>query len=205
MRVDLRALAIEVSWQSLRYLLAAGITALVVAAVPVLMLAVVTVLVGGCVAILSPMMLVSAVMGTADPPFVALLVAVALPAGFIAAVIVTFATVAIGVALFVGIFALPVSLLTEAVLKVDEVRSVPLQLVSFILAGGLLGAVVGVMGGLVNSRANIRVSVMVGVLIFALVVLSVSLFGIILTSAETGRRTLGKFISRLREPGFVQR
>ncbi len=202
MRIDLKALAltaIEGGWQASRYLLAAGITALAVAAVPTLIAAVMAVVVGVCVAILSLMMLASAMIGTADPPFVALLVAVVLLIGFIVAVIVAFATIAFGVILFVGILVLPVSLLTEAVLRVDEVCSVPLRFASFILAGGLSGAVVGVVGVLVSSQADVWVSVMVGVLIFLLVVLSVSLFGIILTSAETTRRMLGKLVSWLRE------
>ena len=193
--------AIEGVWQASRYLLAAGITALAVAAVPTLIAAVVAVVVGVCVGILSLMMLASAMIGTADPPFVALLVAVVLPIGFIVAVIVAFATIAFGVTLFVGILVLPVSLLTEAVLRVDEVCSVPLRFASFILAGGLSGAVVGVVGVLVSSQADVWVSVIVGVLIFLLVVLSVSLFGIILTSAETTRRVLGKLVSWLREAG----
>jgi hypothetical protein len=202
MRIDLKALtlgAIEGVWQASRYLLAAVITALAVATVPILTTAIVTIVVGICVVILSLMMLVSAMIGTADPPFVALLVAVALPIGFIVTVIVAFAAIAVGVALFVGILVLPISLLTEVVLRVDEVRSVPLRLASFILAGGLSGAVVGVVGVLlINSQAEVWVSVMVGVLMFLLVVLSVSLFGIILTSAGTTRRMLGKLVSRLR-------
>jgi len=204
MRIDLKALAltaIEGIWQGSRYLLAAGITALAVAAVPTLITAVVAVVVGACVGILSLMMLVSAMIGTADPPFVALLVAVGLPIGFIVAVIVAFATIAFGVTLFVGILVLPVSLLTEATLRVDEVCSVPLRFASFILAGGLSGAIIAVGGVLVSSQADVWVSVVVGVLIFLLVVLSVSLFGIILTSAETTRRVLGKLVSWLREAG----
>ena len=195
----LALVAIEWGWQASRYVLAAGVTTLAVAAVPVLVAAVATIVSGICVGVLSLMMLVSAVVGTADPPFIALFIAVVLPIGFIIAVAGTFTAIVVGAVLFVGIFVLPVSLLTEAALRADGVGSVFLQLVCFALAGGLAGAIVGVMVAIFKSQADVWVSVVAGGSIFLAMILSVGLFGGILTATEAIGRMLDKFACRIRE------
>lgn len=194
------ALAVlEGIWQASRYALAAGMTALAVAAVPFLVATILTVVGGICVGALSLMMLGSAVTGAADPPIIALLVAVALPIGFIIAVIAVFAAVVAGVLLFIGVLVLPVSLLTETVLQSDRVCSIPLRLASYLLSGGLVGAAVGVVWFVFNPQADLLAMMTVGTILFLMTALSVSFFGFILTTAEVTRRVVGKIASRLRE------
>jgi hypothetical protein len=101
---------LEGIWQASRYALAAGITALTLAVLPVLVVVVLTIVGGICIVALSLMMLVSAVSGAADPPIIALFLAVVLPIGFVIVVAVTFAAVIASVLLCTGLLVLPISL-----------------------------------------------------------------------------------------------
>jgi hypothetical protein len=184
-------------WQASRYALAAGITALTLAVLPVLVAVILTIVGGICIAALSLMMLGSAVSGTADPPIIALLLAVVLPIGFLIVVVVTFATVIASVLLFTGLLVLPISLLTEIALQFVSVRSIPTRVTSFLLAGGLTGGLVtSTMWVLFKPQVDTLTAV-VGIILFLVCVLSVGLFGFVLTMAETTRKVLSRIASRL--------
>lgn len=184
-------------WQASRYALATGITALTLAVLPVLVVVILTVAGGICIAALSLMMLGSAVSGTADPPFIALFFAVALPIGFVIVVAVTFAAVIASALLFTGLLVLPISLLTEIALQLVSVRSIPTRVASFPFAGGLTGGLVtSTIWVLFKLQADIW-TVVAGSILFLACVLSVGLFGFVLTMAETTRKVLSGIASRL--------
>jgi len=200
MGTKLKAIApaiLEGIWQALRYALAAGITALTLAVLPVLVVVILTIVGGICIVALSLMMLGSAILGTADPPIIALFVAVVLPIGFVIVVAVTFAAVIASVLLFTGLLVLPISLLTEIALQFVSVRSIPTRVASFLLAGGLTGGLVtSTMWVLFKPKADALTAV-VGIILFLVCVLSVGLFGFVLTMAETTRKVLSRIASRL--------
>ncbi len=189
---------LEGTWHASRYALAAGITGLAVVALP-LVAAVFLTLVGAVgTAVVSILMLVSAILGSADPPIAALLLAVLLPVGYIVAVIGMFVAILVGTALLVGLLVLPLALLIEILLPHTPIRSSWARVAAFVAAGVLVGLAIG--GAWLDLHPPMA-PLLVGGLGLVLgpgYALSVSLFGTTLTMAERVRALMDRVAGRIR-------
>lgn len=188
---------LEGIWQTSRYALGTGITLVVLAILPALAVVIFAIVGGICTVGLSLLMLVSAVSGAADPPIVPLFLAVVLPIGFVVAMVAVFVITLLGVLLFTVLIVLPTSLLTEIVLQHIPVRSTLARVASFLFAGGVMGVVVSAVWILFNLQTNALTAAIIGIILFLTCILSVSLFGLTLTMAETTRMVLSKIVSKL--------
>jgi len=178
-------------WQASRYLLAGGMTALAVATPPLVVVVILAFLGALLVSVLSLLMLASAFLGTADPPFVAFLVAVLLPIGYVIALICLVVAIVATTLIFVGLFVLPLACLAE-MLSRSRVQTTWGRIVVFLCAGGAAGLAIAGIWLAVHPPATPVVLGVLSVLLFLASTLSVALFGTILTTAETIRAALAK-------------
>lgn len=184
-------------WQTSRYGFATGVTALALAILPLVLWLIIAVITGIIATALAFILFISGITASADPPIMALVLAVLLPIGYILALIVTLVGIIASVLLFTVLIILPTSFLVEITLHYQPSHRVLMQVVRFGFAGFIVSFIVNTLWLAFNLGTNWIIVALVMGLIMLVCVLATSLFGFTLIMTDKLRAYLSVSVTRL--------
>ncbi len=190
---------IEAVWQMSRYAFAFGATVLTLAIPPIVVWLVIAVLGGVVTTAIVLMLLVSGVTASADPPIMAIILAVLLAIGFVTGMVFALLGIIASALVFTGLLVAPVSLLTEITFRLISVRSTLVRVVCFAFAGAIAGMGISAIWVSVSQQNDFLIVLLGGAMLLLLCIFSTGLFGIILTMTQTARVFASKIATRLSE------